>query len=312
MTLRTATLPTFYSTDVNFRNYCQMWHDNFAASGMVQTADTGQINLSTVAMPSAINQSRGYEVWRFNDSFQATAPIFVKVEYGSSSAVGSLQMWVTVGTSSDGIGSLGYAGWPGATTLITRRAMGISSGGSTPAQTSPVYFSYLPDNTWGFLAWPSSTLDTTGIWGFAVERFRNADGTTNGEGVSVIHGSNTSYSAGVNISYDARFYTSGAVQPTATGNYWQIPYTEIGVAGTVLGTTMYPVPIFTGCAPRVAAPSQFLLGLGQNDYSAGATFSCDHYGAPHPWISAGPGRTTVGFGNLTPVGFHKSFAFRGD
>jgi hypothetical protein len=73
---------------------------------MVQTADTGQINWATVLKPTAINTKQGYEVWRFNDALHATAPLFVKFEYGSGGTAVVPAVWVTLGKGSDGAGAI--------------------------------------------------------------------------------------------------------------------------------------------------------------------------------------------------------------
>jgi hypothetical protein len=81
--------------------------------GLTQTSDTGQINwaTNTTYVNTSWNTSYGYEIWSFNDSLQATAPIFIKIEYGNvstqSGAVrGDIGTWVTVGTGSNGAGTI--------------------------------------------------------------------------------------------------------------------------------------------------------------------------------------------------------------
>lgn len=68
--------------------------------GLVQTADTGQINWVTVTRPG-VNTAAGYEIWRFADS-----TLFLKIEYGTGSGAAVPQMWITVGSGSNGSGTL--------------------------------------------------------------------------------------------------------------------------------------------------------------------------------------------------------------
>ena len=70
------------SSDANFRAWGSYISARFAAVGLVQTADTGQINWTTVLTPASPGLFTGYEIWRFNDALQATAPVFFKIEYG--------------------------------------------------------------------------------------------------------------------------------------------------------------------------------------------------------------------------------------
>lgn len=78
-----------------------------AAIGLVKTADTGQVNWTTVLKPAASNTQAGYEVWRFNDALQATAPLFLRIGYGSGASNANWpSIWVSVGKGSDGAGTI--------------------------------------------------------------------------------------------------------------------------------------------------------------------------------------------------------------
>jgi hypothetical protein len=104
----TATPSNFTnSSDANFRSWGSYVAARFLAVGLVQTADTGQINWTTVLAPVAANTVQGYEIWRFADTLQATAPVYFKVQYGSgSSSANNPLMQFTFGTGSDGAGNL--------------------------------------------------------------------------------------------------------------------------------------------------------------------------------------------------------------
>lgn len=99
-------LPSYFNTDTDFRNYCAGIHAQLAACGLVNTTDTGQINNATVTKPGGALTSQGYEIWKFNDTLQAAVPIFIKIEYGSSNAATNPAIWITVGTSTNGSGTL--------------------------------------------------------------------------------------------------------------------------------------------------------------------------------------------------------------
>lgn len=108
---------TFYAdTDTLFRAYITAFNNALTALGLVKTTQTGEINLSTVLVPSALNQDRGFQIWRFNDSLQATNPVFIKFTYGSIQAVASafsvgqayyiVRIKIQVATANDGAGTL--------------------------------------------------------------------------------------------------------------------------------------------------------------------------------------------------------------
>jgi hypothetical protein len=104
-------LPVFFSGDADFRTWVQGIHNALASfADLTQTADTGQINPATVTRPGTINTTGGYEIWRFNDALQATVPVFFRLEYGTGGALDRPGMWVTVGGSSNGTGTIGGAG----------------------------------------------------------------------------------------------------------------------------------------------------------------------------------------------------------
>lgn len=93
-----------HTSDATFRAWGSAVAVKLAAMGLVQTADTGQINWATVLKPGAANTAMGYEIWRFADALQATKPIMLKIEYGSGSATANPGMWITVGTATNGAG----------------------------------------------------------------------------------------------------------------------------------------------------------------------------------------------------------------
>jgi hypothetical protein len=98
-----------HSTDALFRVWGSELSAKFAAVGLVQTADTGQINWATATRAanssSFATGNAGYEIWRFNDSVQAAAPIYMKVLYGTGLS-GAPRIGIEVGTGSDGAGTL--------------------------------------------------------------------------------------------------------------------------------------------------------------------------------------------------------------
>lgn len=101
------TLPGNFTVDADFRSWGGGLSAQFAAIGLVKTSDTGQIDWSTVLKPTGSLQQRGYEIWRFNDALQATKPVFIRIDFGSASSLPTAPgLWVTVGTGTNGAGTL--------------------------------------------------------------------------------------------------------------------------------------------------------------------------------------------------------------
>jgi hypothetical protein len=100
------TINSAFSTDADFRAWGVALAAQFAAVGLVKTADTGQIDWTTITKPFTTNQQRGYEIWRFNDALQATKPVFIRIDYGSGSNALNPSLWIAVGTATNGAGTL--------------------------------------------------------------------------------------------------------------------------------------------------------------------------------------------------------------
>jgi hypothetical protein len=94
------------NSDANFRAWGSYVAARFGAVGLIQTADTGQINWTTVTTPAGINTYQGYEVWRFADALQTSAPVFFKIQYGEGASADGPGIRLQFGSGSDGAGNL--------------------------------------------------------------------------------------------------------------------------------------------------------------------------------------------------------------
>ena len=72
---------------------------------LTRVPQTNDIDWVTVNLPSSGSYG-GSEVYRFNDTSQSTAPIFIKFEYGRVSTA-NVQIRATVGKTQDGDGGIG-------------------------------------------------------------------------------------------------------------------------------------------------------------------------------------------------------------
>lgn len=98
-----------------WKTICLDIHSNLIDAGLIQTADTGQLDIDGVSVLPADGTFEGYRIYRFDDDLQAVAPIFIKIEFGCGIeglySAGSafhrnrtLRIRVTVGTSTNGAG----------------------------------------------------------------------------------------------------------------------------------------------------------------------------------------------------------------
>lgn len=93
------------ATDAQYRASISFIHGALTGGGWVQTADAGQVNFATQVKPAANNTKAGFAVYRMNDALQATAPVFMRLDFGNAGN-GSLGLWPTIGTGSDGAGGI--------------------------------------------------------------------------------------------------------------------------------------------------------------------------------------------------------------
>lgn len=153
----------FNGSDTLFRNWVQAIHDALAAGGLVQQSDSGDIsNIATLTCPASTSQQRGYEVWALADSLQGSAPVFIKIQYGSGSGNANAPgLWFKIGTTHDGAGGIG-----GQTFAeigpINHNALGDINKVSATASGLCIYIAAASGNTNGGLMVIGRTRDSAG------------------------------------------------------------------------------------------------------------------------------------------------------
>lgn len=105
MTTQSWSTDLQHTSDATFRAWGSELAIKLAAAGLVQTADTGQINWTTVTRPG-VNTDGGYEIWRMNDTQQGAAPVYFRIGYGTYFSANIPRILITVGTGTDGAGTI--------------------------------------------------------------------------------------------------------------------------------------------------------------------------------------------------------------
>jgi len=176
----TQYLPHNNASDANFRTWGNAISAAFTAAGWTKTADTGQVNWSTVTVPAA--NGLVYEIWQPSDALQTGATrYYVKVQYGN--AIGGTNQPIfkfSLGTATDGAGTLTgqlsatddnqFVGLSGVTTNLFECNFSGES------------------NRIGIMMWRNTTVLVNGapaMYIFCVERTKNLDGTDSTEGVTL-------------------------------------------------------------------------------------------------------------------------------
>lgn len=205
MTTKTWMGACLSSNTAAFQAWGSAISTSFTDVGLTKTADTGQIDWSTIVYSAAT--TLGYEIWRFNDALQATAPIFFKITYG---VTGSLPyVTVSVGQGSNGAGVL---------TGLVAPVNTVHTANTDSGNAYPSYVCYNP--AMGFLGVSAYMYNIYSGIVFMIARSCDDDGVPNADGYTFYYRNqsymvsyivNTAMSGGVNYALVPGNISSGAV-----------------------------------------------------------------------------------------------------
>jgi hypothetical protein len=261
-----TTLPSNLTNDADFRSWGSKIAAGIASVGLVQTADTGQINWTTVTKPTLANTSAGYEIYRFNDTLQATAPVFIKVEYGTGASAAIFSLWITVGNLTNGAGSFTGA------YVSARRQIAAQS---TSASSSTLWVSGSTNRLSLFTGLAATTNFSTLV---VIERTHDAAGADTNDGVYVLTGS----VATSQLQQIIPFPKNNNYPPVPAAALGGIVYPGLGSVSSFGGDVAVSPPMaFLG------KPYYFLGVLAHinADIGAGGTFIVSLLGSNHTFIS---------------------------
>ena len=272
MAIDLRNLPAFFSSNADFQAWVAGIHAQLSAVGLVQTADTGQINPATVATPGAGSTMQGYEIWRLNDALQSTAPVFIKVEYGSGGLATTPGFNFTVGTGSNGAGTLtGQLG--------VRRNL-FQSAGKSAGVTLP---SYCTGDGSGVALLTSYDPGSTSSFSMLIDIERTRDGAGSGTADGIYTWMAAAISSGSNYlqMIPASGPVPGSVSPGGTQGYCSSPYTWIsaGAAPNAVGPNVAIMPVICQCGKCFFARLMHLVPAPM--ISAGISFTASVFGGTH-------------------------------
>lgn len=254
--------------------YIQTWatwlSSGISDAGWVQTSDTGQCNTGTLGVPGAIQTPVGYQIFRMTDSLQATAPVFLKIEFGSGAAINTPAIWLTVAKGSDGAGNLTGI-------LLPRTQFGQTS--ITAPQ--PCYLSGAT-NRLSLAMWAANTSYSVV---FVIERTHDAVGADTGVGLTVLLAPGSSKSS-------AYLPFSGTLPPVYTN--WNVASPPSGSGALSPNVYFYPVRCW---APGETFPALGALAYVAGDVATGGTYSIQGFdGNSRTYLPLGSGSAVVGYG----------------
>jgi len=229
MAANTFSVAPSNSTATLYRAWVGALRGALLACGWTQTSDTGQMDVSSLTVPTAIQTSSGYMVFAMADDLQATNPVYMRIDVGSGNAVNSPSIWVQVGTATDGAGTLSGK------TTTQRQLVPYSSDSSTTASAS-----FYSGSTSRFVCvfWVGGTTNSGGHYGqlISVERTHDASGSDTADGVMVF---TSSFTGSTNVFSQYLSY-SAATQPPAY-QHWNCALPTTGTGAANNNVYLYPV-----------------------------------------------------------------------
>lgn len=167
MTTATSTFSWDNSSGATAKVWLNAVNDLVIAAGLTATTDTGQLDLTTAPTTFGSNASFGYRVYKFPDTLQATAPIFLRLDFYNDSAAKSMVV-ATVSAAADGAGNLASPNLVTSTNLMGTYQASIHS-----------YACYV-DGTFSLVlgyAFSASATVSNCVLSLVIDRARDATGT---------------------------------------------------------------------------------------------------------------------------------------
>lgn len=300
MATATGNYPCDNSTLANFQAWSGALYNAFIAFGWLQTSDTGQAANPPSAVPSS---AYVYWIFKSNDSQSSTLPIYVKVEIGYSSTSPRIRM--TVGTASNGSGTITGQVTTSAPWEISQPGPVGNYGnvletnnGSTQF---PCYFSGDAGEFRMYL-WQSVSV-ITGVL-FVIERSKDSSGAKTADYFTVAGCANRSTLVSGNFQQQQTILSgssgnleSGIINPALTSG---------SGSGAALGTVA-ALPVFPVYG-KVGNPMLGLMAVAAGDVADGAIVTVTNfYGGTHTAVGV-KGATVVG--SNTAIGISSAFGYR--
>lgn len=264
------------ASDASFRAWALAIHTALAAL-LTAVAQAGEIDFATVLTPSAVNQKRGFRIYRFNDAQQASHPVFIRVDYGSGSTTTFPGLWVQVGQAVDGSGNLSV---PVTGTLLATQQLHTNKAGS-----ATTYDCYASGNNGRITVclWPLFHLITENPIAFNIERSKDSAGVETNEAVFADWQGGSTNNSKV-------FLKDG--RNNSVGTDYFIPF-DSGYTTATLGLQIACFCLMHYSTFKVFNAVTGFLIYASDDYDADAiaTVTINIYGANHTYLPTGRGAT---------------------
>lgn len=266
-----STTPNWsHTSDATFRTWGSAFAAALLAVGLTKTSDTGQIDWVTVTRPVSVGDA-GYEIWRFNDSAQSSAPIYMKIRYGTHTTTSSGRVQIDIGQGSDGAGNL---------TGVVQTSAFSPQNSSGVATTAPLYMVY--NSTTGFFAFYAGMVSSG--WRFCLERNKTLLGAGSTEAYFALNFTVTASAASQYV-----YRTGAGIWTSIAGTTQPHVVSTAGITGT---GSAGGKAVAGGWVPwsgmSTHGPLEKTLGLmnvRQADWTPGQTYTCRRWdGVSHTYL----------------------------
>lgn len=256
------------TSDSAFRAYHKDVSDTIKDAGASLTADTGQINFTTVTRPAS-GAFAGYEIFKLDtDTKFADLGLYIKLEYGLGDFSGPAFAF-SAGTGTDGAGNL--------TGVVSTRQTFINSvagsTGTVRATTGDGRFCVVPH------VWSAARTNAGGNYLFLVERLRDDAGALTDDGfyVLMMGPKNPAFNFHCEV-----VTPSNSVSLTSDKlSAW--PRNASGISGD----DTYLASIFPVVKHKALAAISSALLYYQTDFTTGTTFSVSRFGTNRTYLPLG-------------------------
>jgi hypothetical protein len=265
-TRTSSTLLPDNSTDAHFQAWAQFIEDTLVTTGgWVHSTETGETAPGSLVHPTTANTKKGFRVYKMNDSLQGTNPVYMRIDYGSSGAANTPGIWLTIGTGSDGAGTITGIVWNGGSSSTPK----IASSSNTTSLTNNSYGSADTNRvTIGLFTQNNANYPLI----FGIERTKDATGADTGTGLLLVYLAATA----TTVNTSRMVLLAGGSQPTAeTGlSYVLTRQNPSETFGADIGCGI--VIHFKGVAQQ---PGANWMVVNSSDVSAEGQFTLTLYGA---------------------------------
>lgn len=265
MTTHTYTDVIDHTSNAGFQAWANTLHLGIIAAGLVNTSDTGQVNLTSAARPG-INTWAGYKIYRFDDTMQGTAPVFLKLEYGTGSGAARPALRATIGSATDGAGTLSGA------TLLSNLAINQSAQDLTSTVTPYITRICAVDGYFGMAFGLGSTGTGSPLNALlTLGRTVDSSGAPNGDGLHVCARPTTATGA---LSYRTLQYATGNAYSMTSGSS---SFIAGGLSSSLVGGAAQVFKHYAAL-PRVR-PIPWLLTVLSSEFGNNTQFEATVVGA---------------------------------